>query len=623
MLVDAACCALAAWLAFALRLGDVPSLDAPLLGFAGFTVLLVLLVFYLRGIYEQVFRFLGPRGLAELAVCCLVIGGFTIVVFGLAGFPGVPRTVSVIFPILLLMLVTTNRVLAKFLLVDLHELAGDRTAVLIYGAGPAARQLAASLGRDRQYRLVAYVSADPAILGQTIDGAKVIAPQQTREWLERGDIGLVLLADPDLGRKQRQELIADLQQFRVEVRTLPSVSDLISGDVSISDLRPVDIGDLLMRSPVAPDRQLLGQSITGKDVLVTGAGGSIGTELCRQILAQRPRRLVLFEMTEAALFAIDGELRRMQDQLSPDTEVVAELGTLENPRTVERLFERWKPHTVFHAAAYKHVPMVESNMVAGISNNVFGTLNAALAARDNMVERFVLISTDKAVRPTNVMGATKRICELVLQALAAERDHRTVFTMVRFGNVLGSSGSVVPQFQAQIAAGGPVTVTHREVTRFFMTIKEAASLVIQAGALARGGEVYLLDMGEPVRIVELAKMLISLSGLTLRDADNPQGDIEICEIGLRPGEKLYEELLIDAQSMPTIHPKIFTAREEFVPWGQLQDELDAMRVAACAGDRERLRPILERLVAGYGAGARDNVMRPAKWSRGAPRAQGS
>lgn len=625
MLADAVCCALAGWLAFALRLGDVPRLEAPFFGFVGFTVLLVLLVFYLRGIYEQVFRFLGPRGLAELAVSCLVIGGLTIVVFGLAGFPGVPRTVSGIFPVLLLMLVTTNRVLAKFLLVDLHDLAGERTEVLIYGAGPAARQLAASLGRDRQYRLAAYVSSDPAILGQSIDGARVIAPGQTRAWLEDHSVGLVLLADPDLGRKQRQDLVAELQAFRVDVRTLPSVSDLITGEVSFSDLRPVDIGDLLMRSPVAPDRRLLGQAITGKDVFVTGAGGSIGSELCRQILAQRPRRLVLFEMTEAALFAIDGELRRMQDQLSPGTEIIAELGTLENPRTVERLFARWRPHTVYHAAAYKHVPMVESNMVAGISNNVFGTLNAALAARANAVERFVLVSTDKAVRPTNVMGASKRICELVLQALAAERDNRTVFTMVRFGNVLGSSGSVVPHFQAQIAAGGPVTVTHREVTRFFMTIEEAASLVIQAGAMARGGEVYLLDMGDPVKIVELAEMLVSLSGLTLRSADNPDGDIEIREIGLRPGEKLYEELLIDAQSSPTDHPKIFAAREDFVAWGALSGDLEAMRTAAEAGDRERLRPVLARLVAGYGdaasASAGDNVARPASWVRDVPHAR--
>ena len=387
---------------------------------------------------------------------------------------------------------------------------------------------------------------------------------------------------------------------------MPGIREITDGKVSISDLRQIEVTELLSRDSVRADPGLMANTISGRTVLVTGAGGSIGSELCRQIARYGPKRLVLAEMTEAALFSVEGEMRALVAAGKADFEIVAELGSLVEQATCDRLFERWMPETVFHAAAYKHVPIVEANAIAGVRNNVLSTLNCAQAARDNGAERFILVSTDKAVRPTNVMGASKRVCELVLQAMSEEPGN-TVFSMVRFGNVLGSSGSVVPFFQRQIAQGGPVTLTHRDVTRFFMTIPEAAELVIQAGAMAQGGEVYLLDMGEPITIYSLAQTMIRLSGRTVKDAANPDGDIEIVEVGLRPGEKLYEELLIDGEAEKTAHERIFRAREEGICWNELQPELIFMRDALDNGDSAAIRGLLARLVSGYGAAATETV----------------
>lgn len=596
--VDLALCVVATWLSFSIRLGYWQLGTAPVLTVIVFEAIAFLAIFTWAGVYNNVFRFHGPKGLAQLALCCLYLMVPSIVVFGLISFPGIPRTISILFPLVFFALVALTRILARFALVDLLGAQNEGCRVLIYGVGPAGRQLAASLDYEPDYRLVGYIDDEPHLAGQSIEGAAVYQAADLEEVIEAKRIDIVLLAIPELGRSARAAIAARLQSTDVDVRTLPNVGQIVDGKVAVSDLREIAVSDLLSRDTVEPDVELLARIIEGRTVLVTGAGGSIGSELCRQIIRHRPRRLIMFEMTESALFAIDSELQVLAAEQALNVELVAELGSLVDEATTRRLFERWQPQSVFHAAAYKHVPLVEANTIAGVRNNVIGTINAATAAKRAGVNHFVLVSTDKAVRPTNVMGASKRICELILQALA-DTSPGTVFSMVRFGNVLGSSGSVVPQFERQIAKGGPITVTHRDVTRFFMTIPEAAELVIQAGAMARGGEVYLLEMGEPVRIFELAKTMIHLAGLSLRDAAHPDADIEIVEIGLRPGEKLFEELLISAEARPTDHPRILMADEVKLGWDELSVVLDRLRGFLDSGDAASVRGVLRQLVAGY------------------------
>jgi FlaA1/EpsC-like NDP-sugar epimerase len=406
----------------------------------------------------------------------------------------------------------------------------------------------------------------------------------------------VLLAMPRLSRTRRNEILSQVRSARVAVRTLPSMNDLAQGKVSISDLRELDIDDLLGREPVVPNHILLAKNIVGKVVLVTGAGGSIGSELCRQILAVAPDKLLLIEQSEFALYAIHQELE--EKLAGRKTVLVPLLASVQDDDRMREIMFTWHPDTVYHAAAYKHVPLVEHNPAAGIKNNALGTLCTAQAAAESGVADFVLISTDKAVRPTNVMGASKRLAEMTLQALAATSTG-TKFSMVRFGNVLGSSGSVVPKFRQQIRDGGPVTVTHPEVTRYFMTIPEAAQLVLQAGAMAKGGDVFVLDMGLPVKIMDLARRMVELSGLAVKDEQNPDGDIEIEVTGLRPGEKLYEELLIGDNPKPTMHPRIMKAHEEFIPWADFEAKLSALKIALNVNDVGVIRLMMQQLVAGY------------------------
>lgn len=601
-LSDILSCVLSAWVAFGLRLGVLYVFTDAFAIFTATAVVVVAIVFVTSGVYNNVFRFHGPRGLAQIARCCLIVMGVLVVIFGLISVPGVPRTVSIIFPAAFFAAVAVSRIVARFVLIEMFE-SGDRPQhVLIYGAGSAGRQLASSLQHEPGYRLVAFADDDPSLAGQSLEGTPILTWDQLAPELAAEKFDLVLLALPTISRSERAAIVERLHVYGVHVQTLPGIHKILAGEVSVSDLREIEISDLLSRDPILPDPLLMDRAIAGQDVLVTGAGGSIGSELCRQILRRAPKRLVLFEMTEAALFTVNNELLAIAAAEGIDCELVPELGTLVNPNSVERLFAKWKPDTVFHAAAYKHVPLVEANPVAGVRNNVLGTLHCVQSALNTGVKRFVLVSTDKAVRPTNVMGASKRVCELVLQAMAGQMDRDgTVFAIVRFGNVLGSSGSVVPQFRRQIADGGPITLTHRDVTRFFMTIPEAAELVIQAGAMAYGGEIYLLDMGEAVKIYDLARSMIQMSGRSLRDANNPGGDIEITEIGLRPGEKLYEELLIGAEAMPTDHPRIFRAHEAGLPWEQLSPVLEAMNEAIQAGDEGRIRVLLGDLVDGYAA----------------------
>jgi FlaA1/EpsC-like NDP-sugar epimerase len=596
---DVVSCIVAVWLSFSIRLGYWQLATPPVLLVIGFELACFITIFSFTGVYNNVFRFHGPRGLAQLAFASLYVAVPTVLVFGLISVPGVPRTITVLFPLVFFSLVALSRIIARFVLIEFIGAPTARQRVLIYGAGQAGRQLASSLSYEPVYRLIGYIDEERELAGQRIEGIPIFAASELEALIDDLQIDIVLLALPNIGRSARAEIVERLQATGVHVQTLPAVRQIVDGKVSVSDLREIAVADLLGRDTVTPNPALLGRIITGKTVLVTGAGGSIGSELCRQILRQKPSRLVTFEMSEAALFAIDNELRTLADELGIAAEIVPTIGSLVDEAGTRRLFARFRPQTVFHAAAYKHVPLVEQNPVAGVRNNVLSTLHAAQAARASGVERFVLVSSDKAVRPANVMGASKRVCELILQALADEPG-TTVFSMVRFGNVLGSSGSVVPHFERQIARGGPVTLTHREVTRFFMTIPEAAELVIQAGAMARGGEVYLLEMGEPVKIYDLARTMIHLAGLSVRDAANPSGDIAIVEVGLRPGEKLYEELLISAEARATDHPRIMMADEDKMPWSELQEALGSVRELLDAGAGDPIREMLRQLVSGYG-----------------------
>lgn len=601
IMLDVGAFALSVWFALYLRLGNwlVETHQFGMLFLIGISIAFP--VMWWCGVYKAIFRFVGAGMLATLFRAYVIYGLASLFLFGVWGVHGIPRTTSVIQPLVFFALVVGIRTISAFLLLELLgrkiHLADVRVA-LIYGAGNAGQQLARSLQAERDIRIAGYLDDDVRLAGQKLDGLRIYNAADLEHVQRKTQATMVLLALPQSNRNRRREIIDRLSKLPVEVHALPRLRELVEGKVTYSDVRPVELDDLLGREAVAPNEVLLARTAFEKTVLVTGAGGSIGSELCRQILRLRPARLVLAEMSEHALYLIDRELHQIAKEEGLGCEIVTELINIADRPSTERMFARWKPETVFHTAAYKHVPLVEANVIGGLRNNILGTLNCAEAAHSNEVGHFVLISTDKAVRPTNAMGASKRVCELILQALAADRP-KTRFAMVRFGNVLGSSGSVVPQFLSQIREGGPVTLTHRDITRFFMTIPEAAQLVIQAGAMAEGGEVYLLDMGEPVRIYDLARSMIHLSGLTVRDEDEPDGDISIVEVGLRPGEKLYEELLIDAQSQPTNHPRILKAREAWISLEELRQEVAEMSKALAEGDRAAALSILSHLVPEY------------------------
>lgn len=600
LIADALLCVAAVWIAFSIRLGEWHLWTPEVLTVILASLVVWLPIFYIRGIYRSIVRFMGARTMIDIITSCMIMSAVLSIIFLFNPVQNVPRTIVVLQPILFASLLILSRLVAAYVLLDLpnkSRFRGKLNRVLIYGAGSAGRQLALSLRHEPGMALNGFIDDDPRLIGQRLDGITIHSGDDVVDVIKRFEIDSVLLAIPRLARKRREEIVRKFADISVHVLTLPAVMDLVDGSVSIADLREIEIGDLLGRDPVPPNAQLLRHTISGKSVMITGAGGSIGSELCRQIVALSPERVILVEMTEHALYSIEEELREAQRVGRVDQAILlhAELGNVADVGTVKRLFNRWRPSTVFHAAAYKHVPLVEENVIAGMRNNIFGTLNCALAAQQNGAGHFILVSTDKAVRPTNVMGATKRACELVLQALAA-RGSSTRFAMVRFGNVLGSSGSVVPRFQRQILKGGPVTLTHRDVTRYFMTIPEAAQLVIQAGAMAEGGEVYVLDMGQPIRIYDLARTMINLSGLTVKDATNPDGDIEIREVGLRKGEKLYEELLIGNAPRDTSHPRIMQAREAYIQWDDLSGDLDRLSHLLYDGERVLSLELLCRLV---------------------------
>jgi FlaA1/EpsC-like NDP-sugar epimerase len=596
--LDLVLCLIATWLAYYLRQGDWALFTGPVLFVAGLAMFIWMLLALRLSIYQSVIRFSGGRTLMSLAIGCLLLGVILSAILVPLRLPGVPRTMALILPLVLFSLLALSRTMARHLLVDVLHMARAETPphrILIYGAGMAGTQLAAALRNEAGIDVAGFVDDDERLDLRQIDGVTVWKSQRLSDVLARQQVDEVLLAIPSATRARRRAIIDRLQAASVKVRSLPSVANILDGRVAVSDLRTVEVEELLGRDPVAPNDLLMGRTIVGKRVLVTGAGGSIGSELCRQIIGCRPAQLILVEQSEYALYAIEGELRAALSRDGITCAIEVELGNVADRDTVDRLFRRWRPETVYHAAAYKHVPLVEANPVAGVRNNVFATLNCCLAAEAAGVATMILISTDKAVRPTNVMGASKRVSELILQA-RAQLGGSTNFAMVRFGNVLGSSGSVVPLFKGQIAAGGPVTLTDFRITRFFMTIPEAAQLVIQAGGMAKGGDVFVLDMGQPVRIVDLAKAMIRLSGLTVRDAERPDGDIELVEVGLRDGEKLYEELLIGDNPQPTEHERIMRAQEAMVPWPELGAKLDELSAATATGDVATIMAVLHHLV---------------------------
>jgi len=590
----------ATWFAFTLRL-DAPHWPSGAQWWVYMlTPLLTVPIFMLFGLYRAIFRYTGQAALQATGLAVLVYGCFLTVILLWQQWPMVPRSLGILQPLVFLFLVGGSRAVARFWLAKLDQPEHRQGArLLIYGAGASGVQTAAALQLSRQYVLQGFVDDDAAKVGRSINGVTVFATNAIAQLVVSQGITDILLAMPSASRERRNAILEFLRPLPVHIRTLPGLSDLASGRVTVQDFHELDVEDLLGRSPVPPDARLLRRDLAGQVVLVTGAGGSIGAELTRQILQQKPRQLLLLDHNEFGLYSIHQELQSLSASRQLGVELIPLLGSVANPQRLASIFAAYQPATVYHAAAYKHVPMVEDNPGEGILNNVFGTLNLAQAAQSSGVKRLVLISTDKAVRPTNVMGASKRMAELVLQALAA--SSATCFTMVRFGNVLDSSGSVVPLFRRQLAAGGPLTVTHAEVTRYFMTIPEAAQLVLQAGAMAQGGDVFVLDMGQPVKIIDLAQRMVQLSGLKVRDAAHTEGDITIAITGLRPGEKLYEELLIGDNPEPTAHARIMKAHEAFLPWDQIQPHLQDLRTAAQQADVAAIKVVLQACVQGYHA----------------------
>ncbi|MFK3774637.1 polysaccharide biosynthesis protein [Pseudomonas sp. NPDC089406] len=617
---------LALWMSFVVRLGwddaGLPFLSHPWLYLAA--PVIAIPIFIRFGMYRAVMRYFGNDALMVIFKAVTLSSlMLALVVYWYSNHTTlVPRSIVFNYWWLSLVMLGGLRLLMR------HYFMGDwfaaaqhvpfanrddgQVRVAIYGAGAAGNQLLAALRMGRSMRPVAFIDDDPGIADRVISGLQVFKPSKIQRMIDATGAQEILMAIPSASRARRREILNDLEAFPLHVRSVPGLMDLASGQVKVDDIQEVDIADLLGRDAVPPEEGLLQRCITGKVVLVTGAGGSIGSELCRQIMGLGPTTLLLFEHSEFNLYSILSELEQRCQRESLSVRLLPILGSVRDAGKLLHVMQTWQVQTVYHAAAYKHVPMVEHNIAEGVLNNVMGTLHAAQSALQAGVANFVLISTDKAVRPTNVMGSTKRLAEMTLQALSREsspvllgdshhvpRINSTRFTMVRFGNVLGSSGSVIPLFRKQIKAGGPLTVTHPKITRYFMTIPEAAQLVIQAGSMGQGGDVFVLDMGEPVKIVELAEKMIHLSGLTVRSERNPAGDIAIEFSGLRPGEKLYEELLIGDNVDATRHPMIMSAHEDHLPWEVLKERLEQLLASVAGDDYGRVRQLLRETVSGY------------------------
>ena len=574
------------FLSFSLRLGYWYLPSENILYMIWFSPLIATPIFFRFGLYRSIIRYIGLKSLWAVVKAVSLYA----LIWGILGFMaavyGIPRSVILINWVIALISIGGIRLIARWILMHNHQ--NEAINVVIYGAGAAGRQLFIALMGSIEYKPIAFIDDNIELQGQSINGVSVISANNCLEFIKKHEVSEVLLAIPSATRKRRNEIIDFLISSSLVVRALPSVSKFAQGKIKIEDLHAISIKDLLGRTSVIPDKQLMEKNITNKVVFVSGAGGSIGSELCKQIIILKPRVLILYDLNEFALYSIDNHLSEI---FLSDVKVISILGSVNNTKRLHRIFNKFNVNTIYHAAAYKHVPMVEFNCSEGVLNNIFGTMSCAKVAIAEKVETFVLISTDKAVRPTNTMGASKRFSEMILQALSKEQDE-TRFSIVRFGNVLDSSGSVIPLFKKQISSGGPITVTDPKIIRYFMTIPEAVELVIQAGSIGNGGEIFLLDMGKPVLINDLAKKMIALSGLQVKDKNNPNGDIEIIYTGLRSGEKLFEELLIGDNSSKTSHPKIMCADEDSLKWEKLQEIADGLENAIDSNNQKKLRSLL-------------------------------
>jgi FlaA1/EpsC-like NDP-sugar epimerase len=596
VIIDTAFIITAFFGAIALRLDNIDVLfDLHYWFFMPIVCSVSIFAFIKLGLYRAVLRYIGLQALTAIVVG-VVVSTLTLILTAYITGLSLPRTVPIIYAAFALVFIGGSRALVRAAFGNGIKRVGEH--VIIYGAGVSGRQLVTSLAQSSEYRTMAFVDDDPTLHGTVIQGVNVHSPSIIRKLVQQYGASKILLAMPSVSHSRRKQILLTLEPLAIQVLTIPATSDLVSGNKVYSDVKQVEIDDLLGRDAVVPREPLMAANIKGKSVMVTGAGGSIGSELCRQIMNYSPKKLVLYELSEYGLYSIEKELRIQADLLGIEVEILPVLGSVQKENRVLAVMDSFKVQTVYHTAAYKHVPLVEQNVVEGVRNNVFGTFYTARAAIKAKVETFVLISTDKAVRPTNVMGATKRLAELILQALDKE-THNTRFCMVRFGNVLGSSGSVVPLFRNQIANGGPVTVTHPEITRFFMTIPEASQLVIQAGAMGEGGDVFVLDMGASVKIVDLASKMIHLSGFKVINDRNPDGDIAIQFTGMRPGEKLYEELLIGDDVSGTAHERIMKAHEVMLSWERLEPILDELDLACHKFDHQAIRDILLSTPTGF------------------------
>ncbi len=608
MLADCVMIGLALWLTFGLLGGDSTALGANSTLYLGLASLASVLVFFRIGLYRAILLYMGLQSTfivlqgVTISTCLMAV----VCILFLQG-ENFNYAVLPIFWMISLLFVGGSRLVAKVALQSLIQNFRPKEPVVIYGAGSSGMQLAAALQNGDQYLPVAFVDDSRSSIGSIVHGIRVYSPNSLLELIDNFSVRQILLAIPSATHAERKEILNRLEHLPVHVKTVPDLFDMVSGKVGVDEVRDVDIEDLLGRDIVPPNPELLGACIIGRSVMVTGAAGSIGSEICRQIVHLRPARIILLDSFEYGLYALESELREelLGIENGKQIEVIALLGNVCNQSLVEHVLTRFMVETVYHVAAYKQVPMVEKNVIEGVQNNIFGTYIAALAAEKCKIRDFVFISTDKAVRPTNIMGATKRFAEQILQALAHKKS-TTRFSMVRFGNVLGSSGSVVPLFRRQISMGGPVTVTHPEVTRYFMTVQEAAQLVIQAGSMATGGDVFVLDMHEPIRIVDLAKKMIHLMGYDIKDDNSYKGDIAIEYTGLRPGEKLFEELLIGESVRGTEHPKIMRAEEDFLVWEELEVFVQKLQIACKSMDLAAIRELLMAAVDGFEPGEKLN-----------------
>jgi len=600
LLCDISLIIISIWLSFFLRIDQFLNLSGPVLFISIVAILIALPIFYVFGLYKTVFRYSGKSTIISISLALTVFGLIFFSIVTIYRIDGVPRSIGIIHPMLLFILISISRLMAKYILTFFYTNTHSGlqvTNILIYGAGIAGRQIVSALENNNKIKVVGFIDDNNELHGKIIQGKNIFSSENLKKIILSKNIKQIILAIPSIGRKRRQEILEKISQNNVSVKTLPSVTDLAEGKVSTTDIHDFQIEDILNRDQVLPDFELLNKNINSKTVLVTGAGGSIGSELCRQAVKLNPKAIVLFEISEYALYKINNELQELLNKLNIKVKIIPLIGSILDKKRLNEVFSTFKPETIFHAAAYKHVSLVEENIIPSLENNVFGSINLILSAIQNKTRNFVFISSDKAVRPTNVMGASKRLAEISIKSILENSDTKdTNLSIVRFGNVLGSSGSIIPKFKKQIQDGGPVTLTHNDVTRYFMTIPEAAQLVIQASALSQSAEVFILDMGESIKIKDIIKKMISLSGLKLIDENSRDGDIEIKTIGLRPGEKLFEELLLGNDPKPTRHPKIQKSSEPYIKWNKLKDDIDQLKFLIKENQVNNIYSLLQKLV---------------------------